>query len=195
MRAGRPLFALLVAAALAGCASPPSPTPAPLPRPAQARGKLTGAEAAILLRDLRRERGCDGPAAAAARRYAAEWLDSVVSNPTDARRIPDARANARFRLRVAAVAARKHCPEIARQAYTEVGEIFTGAPYVGVRKQADSGLRGLPETQVAAPAASLPAATTPAPTPEEVSPPAHQAGASVDIRVQGATHAAPSDAN
>ena len=44
----------------------------------------------------------------------------------------------------AEAAARKKCVEQARSNYREVVEIFTGPPYVSVRKQATAGLSRLP---------------------------------------------------
>lgn len=143
----RGMFYALCLAAIAlvpGCARPGGSGPfitlnrvGPPHRPAepdQQRG---------LIERYSRERGCRGRAYTAARQYAARWLDSVVSDPTDTRRLEEAKANGRFRIQLAQAAARKRCVEAARDAYLEVNDIFTGEAYSGLRQRADFGLHGL----------------------------------------------------
>lgn len=150
--AGRAEIALSALALLSACAAPQEVAPAVKPshvvlqrRPAE------GQSAALALSKFQKERDCNGPAYAAARRYAGDWLDTVVSVPTDARRIAGARENGQFRLRLAQAAARKGCVEAARETYAEVNEIFSGEPYSALRRRADVGLNALSSGPAAGP--------------------------------------------
>jgi hypothetical protein len=136
--AGRAQSILCALALLSGCASPRDTVPTTRPAPQQ---RPTGAQAVI--DSYRREKGCHGPAYEAARRYAATWLDSVVSVPTEPKRVAGAIENGRFRIRLAQAAARKRCFDVARDTYVEVKDIFTGDPYATVRQSADRGLTAL----------------------------------------------------
>ncbi len=142
--AGLGCFALLLTS---GCAAPTA-TVASKPHYDVVQRRQTPAQRAIAVIDgYKRESGCKGRAYDAAHRYAANWLDSVVSVPTDTRRVTDAMENGRFRLRLAQTAARKKCFDVARVTYLEVNEIFTGEPYSALRARANVGLTTLPEGQ------------------------------------------------
>jgi predicted Zn-dependent protease len=136
-------FAGLAVAAflLSGCATPR--VSAPL-RPSHAGFQPRATpRPEVVLREYRRERGCKGPAYAAVQRYAAQWLDTVVSVPTDASRVTEAIRNGRFRIQFAEAAARKRCLDVARDVYLEVNGIFTGDPYSSLRQRAGLGLSKL----------------------------------------------------
>ena len=130
-------------ALLSGCAAPQATPPSiarsvPQPRlTAQQQQKL-------VIEHYRKETSCRGRAYAAASRYASKWLDSVVSVPTDPRRVAGAVQNGRFRIRIAEAAARKRCFDVARDTYLEVNNIFTGDPYSNLRQRVHAGLNALP---------------------------------------------------
>jgi len=140
--AGRALVSCAALALLFGCAAPDRPAPPTIQH--YARRPLSGPQRElVLIERYRGERGCKGAAYAAARRYAQDHLDAVVSEPTQPERVAGAVRNGRFRLAVAQAAARKRCREVARETYREVNDIFTGEPYAGLRQRAKTGLEAL----------------------------------------------------
>src|SRR3954451_2279982 len=142
----KPGIAIFAATLLCGCAArgPAVPVPSRAERPRSLALSKDRAFESAVLNTYRRERGCEGPAYARARDYAASRLDSAASVPTQPRSASDAAQSARFRVRLAETAARKQCVEQARSNYRDVVQIFTGPPYASVRKQATLGLSRLP---------------------------------------------------
>ena len=133
---------LSIGALVSGCAAPAG-TPS-ISRPVFQRPTPLQ-EQKMIIDGYRKERGCRGRAYARARRYAGRWLDTVVSVPTEPRRVASAVENGRFRIRLAESAARKRCFDAARDTYVGVSEIFTGDPYSDLRQRAERGLNGLPQ--------------------------------------------------
>ncbi len=142
-----PARAWLTLLLLSGCATPHNAAPSKQVIAAPAHPRSAGAEQrASMISGVRREKSCNGPAYASARRYAADWLDQVVSVPTDRTRIAQVMENGRFRIQLAQMAALHKCYEAARDTYAEVNEIFTGAPYSSLRRRADAALSKIPRS-------------------------------------------------